>query len=160
MTIDDWRSKIDEIDRQLVELLNERSRCVVEIGRIKHSTGEPLYCFFHSDYAFSMPPGEAAIPGRIILFEQKDFGGKLIDIESANPDLSTIQEGNFNKQASSFVILGGNWSFYQGPQFTNPFLHGATPLVLGPGSYPDIQSLGIQGLEISSLKVVSAPPNF
>ncbi len=35
MTVEDWRSKIDEIDRRLVELLNERSRCVVEIGRIK-----------------------------------------------------------------------------------------------------------------------------
>ncbi len=43
MSIEDWRRRIDEIDRRLVELLNERSRCVVEIGRIKHSTGEPLY---------------------------------------------------------------------------------------------------------------------
>jgi chorismate mutase-like protein len=43
MTIEDWRSKIDEIDKRLVELLNERSRCVVEIGRIKQSTGEALY---------------------------------------------------------------------------------------------------------------------
>jgi chorismate mutase len=42
-TVEDWRSKIDEIDRRLVELLNERSRCVVEIGRIKQSTGEALY---------------------------------------------------------------------------------------------------------------------
>jgi len=43
MTIDDWRRKIDEIDRRLVELLNERSSCVVEIGRIKNIAGEPLY---------------------------------------------------------------------------------------------------------------------
>jgi chorismate mutase-like protein len=35
MTIDDWRRKIDEIDRKLVELLNERSKCAVEIGKIK-----------------------------------------------------------------------------------------------------------------------------
>jgi chorismate mutase-like protein len=42
-TVEDWRSKIDEIDRRLVELLNERSRCVVEIGRIKQTTGEALY---------------------------------------------------------------------------------------------------------------------
>lgn len=41
--VEDWRSKIDEIDRRLVELLNERSRCVVEIGRIKQISGEPLY---------------------------------------------------------------------------------------------------------------------
>jgi chorismate mutase-like protein len=42
-SVEDWRSKIDEIDRRLVELLNERSRCVVEIGRIKQTTGEALY---------------------------------------------------------------------------------------------------------------------
>jgi chorismate mutase-like protein len=42
-TVEDWRSKIDEIDRSLVELLNERSRCVVEIGRIKQTSGEALY---------------------------------------------------------------------------------------------------------------------
>lgn len=42
-TVEDWRSKIDEIDRHLVELLNERSRCVVEIGKIKQVSGEALY---------------------------------------------------------------------------------------------------------------------
>jgi chorismate mutase len=42
-SVEGWRVKIDEIDRRLVELLNERSRCVVEIGRIKQSTGEALY---------------------------------------------------------------------------------------------------------------------
>lgn len=43
MSIEDWRRRIDEIDKNLVTLLNERSRCVVEIGKIKHTTGEPLY---------------------------------------------------------------------------------------------------------------------
>jgi len=43
MKVDDWRRKIDEIDKRLVELLNERSRCVVEIGRIKHVSGDALY---------------------------------------------------------------------------------------------------------------------
>ena len=43
MSVEDWRRKIDEIDRKLVELLNERSQCVVEIGRIKRVDGAPLY---------------------------------------------------------------------------------------------------------------------
>ncbi len=42
-SVEDWRRKIDEIDRRLVELLNERSRCVVEIGRIKQVSGDALY---------------------------------------------------------------------------------------------------------------------
>ena len=43
MSVADWRRKIDEIDRKLVELLNERSRCVLEIGRLKRQDGSPLY---------------------------------------------------------------------------------------------------------------------
>jgi len=43
MTVEDWRRKIDEIDRKLVELLNERSDCVLEIGRLKKVDGTPLY---------------------------------------------------------------------------------------------------------------------
>ena len=42
-TIESWRRRINEIDRQLVELLNERSRCAMEIGHIKHESGLPLY---------------------------------------------------------------------------------------------------------------------
>jgi len=43
MRLEDWRRKIDEIDRRLVELLNERSRCVLEIGKLKKTDGMPLY---------------------------------------------------------------------------------------------------------------------
>ena len=43
MSIEDWRRKINEIDRKLVELLNERSRCAVEIGRLKQAAALPLY---------------------------------------------------------------------------------------------------------------------
>ncbi len=43
MTIEDWRSKIDEIDRQLVRLLNERSRAAMEIGKLKLGANLPLY---------------------------------------------------------------------------------------------------------------------
>jgi chorismate mutase len=43
MTLSDWRRRIDEIDRKLVELLNERSRCALEIGKIKQSEHLPLY---------------------------------------------------------------------------------------------------------------------
>ena len=43
MDIDDWRKRIDEIDGQLAELLSERSRCVIEIGRIKRQRQLPVY---------------------------------------------------------------------------------------------------------------------
>jgi len=43
MNIDDWRKRIDEIDGQLAELLSERSRCVIEIGKIKRQQQLPVY---------------------------------------------------------------------------------------------------------------------
>jgi chorismate mutase len=42
-TIEDWRRRINELDCKLVELLNERSRCAMEIGHIKQEAGLPLY---------------------------------------------------------------------------------------------------------------------
>jgi chorismate mutase len=42
-TIDDWRNRIDAIDRKLVELLNERAQCAMEIGHLKRSQGVPVY---------------------------------------------------------------------------------------------------------------------
>jgi len=41
--IDDWRDEIDRIDEQLVRLLNERSQCAIEIGRIKRDAGLAVY---------------------------------------------------------------------------------------------------------------------
>ena len=43
MDIEDWRRKIDELDRQLVALLSERARAAVEIGKLKRDTNLPIY---------------------------------------------------------------------------------------------------------------------
>ncbi len=43
MDIEDWRKKIDELDRRLVELLNQRARAAQEIGRLKRDTRMPIY---------------------------------------------------------------------------------------------------------------------
>jgi chorismate mutase-like protein len=43
MNLSDLRRRIDEVDKKLVELLNERSRCALEIGKLKQSANIPLY---------------------------------------------------------------------------------------------------------------------
>ena len=43
MSIDDLRRRIDEIDEQLVTLLNERSTCALEVGRLKRELGIEVY---------------------------------------------------------------------------------------------------------------------
>jgi chorismate mutase len=41
--LEEWRRRIDTIDEQVMRLLNSRSACAVEIGRIKNALGLPVY---------------------------------------------------------------------------------------------------------------------
>ena len=43
MDIADWRKRIDEIDAMLVEILNQRARAAMAIGRIKQERNMPVY---------------------------------------------------------------------------------------------------------------------
>jgi chorismate mutase len=43
MDIEGWRQKIDDLDRKLVEMLNERARAAQEIGKLKRNTSLPVY---------------------------------------------------------------------------------------------------------------------
>jgi chorismate mutase / prephenate dehydratase len=42
MGLDEWRARIDEIDRQLLRLLSQRAELSLEIGRAKRQSGEPV----------------------------------------------------------------------------------------------------------------------
>jgi chorismate mutase len=42
-TLDELRRNIDRVDEVLVRLLNERARCVCEIGRLKKEQGIEIY---------------------------------------------------------------------------------------------------------------------
>lgn len=53
--VEAWRRRIDQIDSQLMGLLNSRSACAVEIGRLKRAAGLPVYS----------PEREAAILERV-----------------------------------------------------------------------------------------------
>jgi chorismate mutase len=43
MDISNWRKQIDDLDRKLVELLNQRATAAIGIGRLKRNTDLPIY---------------------------------------------------------------------------------------------------------------------
>jgi len=43
MDIEDWRDKIDDLDRQLVALLSERTKAALAIGKLKREKKLPVY---------------------------------------------------------------------------------------------------------------------
>src|SRR5713101_25421 len=50
------RRRVDEIDRRLIEIISERARVVVEIGKAKQASGTPIYA----------PHREAEVLARVI----------------------------------------------------------------------------------------------
>src|SRR6202142_3201614 len=43
MDISDWRIKIDDLDRKLVDLLSQRAQAAHEIGKLKRGSKMPIY---------------------------------------------------------------------------------------------------------------------
>jgi chorismate mutase-like protein len=43
MDLEHWRNKIDELNEKIVDLLSERARCAIEVGKIKRDSGQPMY---------------------------------------------------------------------------------------------------------------------
>ena len=41
MTIEHWRTEIDEVDRELLRLLNRRARLAMKVGALKQNAGLP-----------------------------------------------------------------------------------------------------------------------
>ncbi|MCS7081430.1 MAG: chorismate mutase [Bacteroidetes bacterium] len=41
--MEDWRRRIDALDLEILQLLNERARCACQIGALKKRLGLPLY---------------------------------------------------------------------------------------------------------------------
>ena len=52
------RSRIDEIDRRLVRTLNDRTKYVLEIGKLKHATGSEIYAPDREEAVFRRVVGQ------------------------------------------------------------------------------------------------------
>ncbi len=69
MSLDDLRKKIDQIDEKLVELINERARVVVDIGRHKQTEASPIY----------VPHREKAVIDKIVQINQGPLPDKALN---------------------------------------------------------------------------------
>ena len=43
MSLDEWRTQIDDLDRRLLRLLGQRAELSVAIGRAKREAGQPVF---------------------------------------------------------------------------------------------------------------------
>jgi chorismate mutase-like protein len=98
MNLSDWRRRIDEIDKKLVELLNERSRCALEIGKLKQAAKLPLYQPDRENEVLSNAernnPGPLTDSAIRRLFERIIDEARAAERDAMHPDGSRGKEGN------------------------------------------------------------------
>jgi hypothetical protein len=92
---------------------------------------------------------------QVVLFEHANFEGAQKEVFGENPNLNTAEDNFFNDKTSSFVIVEGQWEFFDDWNYI-----GKLGPTLGPGRYawveaPDALGPGSND-QISSLRSVSS----
>ena len=103
-TIDRLRREIDEIDRRLLELFNERARCVVAIGHIKRVSGQALYQPDREREIFER--AEAANPGPLSNRAIRRLFERILD-ESRSVERHVMEPGTGEASAKPGAGEGG-----------------------------------------------------
>ncbi|OTY65078.1 hypothetical protein BK746_00025 [Bacillus thuringiensis serovar yosoo] len=86
---------------------------------------------------------------QVILFEHANFRGAHKHVFNQESNLNAPDDNFFNDKVSSIVIISGQWQFYRDWNFQNPY-----PYILGPGTYPWVEAVGIKNDDMSSLRSV------
>jgi chorismate mutase len=99
MNLSDWRRRIDEIDKKLVELLNERSHCALEIGKLKQAANIPLYQPDRENEVLAN--AERANPGPLTDAAIRRLFERIIDEARAAERNAMHQKNAVNKEESA-----------------------------------------------------------
>ena len=98
MNLADWRRRIDEIDKKLVELLNQRSQCALEIGKLKQEHNIPLYQPERENEVLANAernnPGPLTDAAVRRLFERIIDEARAAERDAMHPDGAHGKEGN------------------------------------------------------------------
>lgn len=81
MDIAEWRTKIDQLDEQIVSLLSERAAAAVAIGQLKRSTGAPIYEPNREEMVFEHV--RRINPGPLTAAQLQDVYDRVMDVMRA-----------------------------------------------------------------------------
>jgi uncharacterized protein YcfJ len=83
---------------------------------------------------------------QVLLYENDNFGGRTF---TAERKVNNFEQTGFNDRASSVVVLSDRWEICEHARF------GGQCLILRPGRYPSLRSMGMND-RISSVRPVSS----
>ena len=101
MDISEWRKKIDELDRKLVELLSQRAHAAHEIGKLKREAGMPIYEPDREQAVFrnvcGMNPGPLADPDLLRIYERIMDIMRQIQRDEIAPVRPQVEQSNLTE---------------------------------------------------------------
>lgn len=68
MSLDDWRSRINDLDERILDLLNQRARAALAIGELKRQQALPYF----------VPEREAQVVGRVLALNRGPLGEEAV----------------------------------------------------------------------------------
>ncbi len=92
MEIADWRTKIDELDEQIVTLLSERATAAVAIGQLKRGNNAPIYEPNREQAVFEHV--RAVNPGPLTTAQLQDIYDRVMDVMRALQRVDVPQESS------------------------------------------------------------------
>jgi Beta/Gamma crystallin len=98
--------------------------------------------------------GMQSIKGQIIVYAHANEHGPEKTIFNCEDNLNATDDNYFNDKVSSFVIVSGQWKFFQNLNYDVQMGYTTT---LGPGVYNYVGTFGIGNDQISSLCAVGTP---
>ena len=100
MDLDEWRSRINNLDNQILHLLNQRAEAVLKIGDLKRQRGAPVYA----------PEREAEVVNRVI---EANAGPLTADMTRAVPKPNPSRWWTLSRGAAE-------WSITKSARLTTP----------------------------------------
>lgn len=86
----------------------------------------------------------AAAAAEAILYSSPNFQGEALRVTG---DVANLREFRFNDEASSMVVLSGEWEIYPDRNY------GGAGILVPPGRYPSMDAVLFENNELSSLKL-------
>lgn len=120
--LDDWRQRIDTIDRELVALLNQRAGYVRRIGEAKRSSGGAIFVPHRERQVFDRVCGhnEGPMPDKALRAIWREIMSASIALEQPLRICHFASEGSFTHQAAK-LKFGDSIAYSSAPAIATVF---------------------------------------